>query len=216
MQAFTVRDVIDVCANLKGGIHFDDPVSQAEQSLIKLDRTYLPFFVDASLAALPGIAWTVVVGARPLIETVLRKHHVEVPCRRSAALALMPVSRILSLAPYLFWLALTAITVLSLIPSNVVPGPLQFWDKAQHALAFCLLTILGGPSYPRHLKMVVVSLLVYGGLIEVAQSTLTTTRFGDAIDWVADAIGVAAGTVLHATLLYKLTPQTASPPDRQH
>ena len=94
-------------------------------------------------------------------------------------------------------MALAAVTILSLIPGTAVPGPLQFWDKAQHALAFALLTVLGGLSYPRHLKMVVLSLLVYGALIELAQATLTTTRFGDVIDWVADAIGVAAGTVLH-------------------
>lgn len=75
-QAFSVRDVIDVCANLKGGIHFGDPVSQADQALKKLDENYLPFFVDASLAALPGIAWTVVGGVRPLIEAILKKHHV--------------------------------------------------------------------------------------------------------------------------------------------
>ncbi len=74
-RAFTVRDVIDVCANLKGGIHFDDPVSQSDQSLIKLDKNYLPFFVDGSLAALPGIAWTVAAGVRPLIDTILRKHN---------------------------------------------------------------------------------------------------------------------------------------------
>lgn len=75
-RTFTVRNVIDVCANLKGGIHFDEPVSQTDKSLIKLDQNYLPFFVDASLAALPGISWTIVVGARALIEAIQRKHSV--------------------------------------------------------------------------------------------------------------------------------------------
>lgn len=77
-QAFTVRDVIDVCANLKGGIHFGQPLSQTDQSLIKLDQGYLPFFVDASLAALPGIAWAVVSGASPLIYAIQRKYGVGV------------------------------------------------------------------------------------------------------------------------------------------
>lgn len=72
-RAFTVRDVIDVCANLKGGIHFGEPESQAEESLIKLDTNYLPFFVDASLAALPGIGWTTIVGTRSLTEAILDK-----------------------------------------------------------------------------------------------------------------------------------------------
>ncbi len=33
--------------------------------------------------------------------------------------------------------------------------------------------------------------ILYGGLIEIMQSTLTTCRFGDWWDFVADAIGVA-------------------------
>ena len=74
-RAFTVRDVIDVCANVKGGIHFGDPVSQSEQSLITLDKKYLPFFVDASLAALPGIAWTVVVGLSSLIQAIIERRN---------------------------------------------------------------------------------------------------------------------------------------------
>jgi hypothetical protein len=77
-RAFTVRDVIDVCANLKGGIHFGQPVSQTDQALIKLDQNYLPFFVDASLAALPGIAWTAIAGARALIDAIQRKYRVGV------------------------------------------------------------------------------------------------------------------------------------------
>lgn len=95
-------------------------------------------------------------------------------------------------------MALAAVTILSLIPGTAVPGPLQFWDKAQHALAFALLTVLGFLSYPRHLKVLVLSLLAYGGLIELAQATLTTTRFGDVVDWVADAIGVATGIAIQS------------------
>jgi hypothetical protein len=70
-RSFTARDVVDVCANLKGGIHFGEPVSQAEESLIKLDKNYLPFFVDASFAALPGIGWTTINGTRSLIDAIL-------------------------------------------------------------------------------------------------------------------------------------------------
>lgn len=66
-----MRDVIDVCANLKGGIHFDDPTSQSEESLIKLDKSYLPFFVDVSFAVLPGIGWTTISGTHPLVEAIL-------------------------------------------------------------------------------------------------------------------------------------------------
>lgn len=70
-RSFTVREVVDVCANLKGGIHFGEPLSQEEASLIKLDRSYLPFFVDATFAALPGIGWTTINGTRPLLDAIL-------------------------------------------------------------------------------------------------------------------------------------------------
>lgn len=72
--AYAVRDVIKVCANLKGGIHFDTPTTSLEQTLIELDKNYLPFFIDASLASLPDIAWATVNGCRPLIEAILRRH----------------------------------------------------------------------------------------------------------------------------------------------
>lgn len=72
-RAFTVHNVIDVCANLKGGIHFGKPVSQMDKSLITLDKNFLPFFLDASLAALPGIAWTTICGSTPLIEAILNQ-----------------------------------------------------------------------------------------------------------------------------------------------
>lgn len=72
--AYTVRDVIKVCANLKGGIHFDDPATSVEQALVELDKNYLPFFIDASLASLPDIAWAAINGSRPLIEAILKRH----------------------------------------------------------------------------------------------------------------------------------------------
>ena len=71
---YTVRDVIKVCANLKGGIHFDDPSTSVEQTLLELDKNYLPFFIDASLVSLPDIAWAAINGSRPLIEAILKRH----------------------------------------------------------------------------------------------------------------------------------------------
>jgi hypothetical protein len=71
---YTVRDVIKVCANLKGGIHFDDPSTSVEQTLVELDKNYSPFFIDASLASLPDIAWATINGTRPLIEAILKRH----------------------------------------------------------------------------------------------------------------------------------------------
>ncbi|MSP86542.1 MAG: hypothetical protein EXR42_03965 [Methylotenera sp.] len=74
----------------------------------------------------------------------------------------------------------------------------QFWDKAQHTLAFAILAIVGGLAFPQKVNLVVVGLIMHGALIEILQSTLTTTRFGDPLDWATDSIGVLIGLVIYA------------------
>jgi len=95
--------------------------------------------------------------------------------------------------PHLFFLALVLFTILALIPAPSVPQAIQFWDKAQHTLAFAVLAVIGCCAFPSRVKLVAVGLLVHGALIEVLQSTLTTTRFGDIFDWFSDAIGILVG-----------------------
>lgn len=68
---YSVKDVISVCANVKGAIHVDERPAAFEASLLALDASYLPYFAEASLAALPGIAWSLVNAARPLVERIL-------------------------------------------------------------------------------------------------------------------------------------------------
>lgn len=40
--------------------------------------------------------------------------------------------------------------------------------------------------------------IVYGGIIEIVQSTLLTTRSGDVFDWIADSGGLIIGILLFA------------------
>ena len=99
----------------------------------------------------------------------------------------------------LFWLATLTVVVLSLMPVQYLPdkGPFNFWDKAQHALAFAVLTALGLVAWPeqaRRLQMLG-ALLLLGGAIEVAQH-LTGWRHGEWADWAADAVGVAIAAAL--------------------
>ena len=99
----------------------------------------------------------------------------------------------------LFWLATLAMVVLTLVPGQYLPdkGPFNFWDKAQHALAFAVITALGLLAWPeqaRRLQMLG-ALLLLGGAIEVAQH-LTGWRHGEWADWAADAVGVAIAAAL--------------------
>ena len=100
---------------------------------------------------------------------------------------------------WVFWCAIAAVLVLTLVPGHYLPqkGPFNFWDKAQHALAFGGLTTLGlwvwrtGPQRARLL----IGLVALGGAIEVAQH-LTGWRRGEWADWAADAVGVVVVAML--------------------
>jgi len=89
---------------------------------------------------------------------------------------------------------------LSLTPSPpVIPQALLGWDKFQHAVAYGLLTILAlravsGDSPPKRLRplRIAVAVILFGGLMEVAQGLLTSMRSADPLDLLADAVGVLA------------------------
>jgi VanZ family protein len=92
-----------------------------------------------------------------------------------------------------FWTALAAVGLLSLTPVEHLPSQVfDVWDKAQHAAGFALLALLGGTAHRDQRPRVLTGLLLYGGLIEVAQSA-TGWRHGDLLDLLADGVGVLAG-----------------------
>ena len=67
------------------------------------------------------------------------------------------------------------------------------WDKFQHAGAYFVLTVmLVGIVERRAYPLAGVGALLFGGLIEIAQGTLTTTRVMDWHDLVANSTGIVA------------------------
>ncbi len=102
----------------------------------------------------------------------------------------MTSSSLQALLRLAFWTSLAVLTVASLVPVVMLPPQaMNLWDKAQHAIGFGWLALVGLWAYPRHVLPVVVGLLVWGAAIEVMQSA-TGWRYGDVIDWIADAVGV--------------------------
>ena len=89
-------------------------------------------------------------------------------------------------------------TVLLLIPSYNIPKAFDFYDKAQHVLVFVTLTVTGLLAFPQHGKTVVLGLICYGGLMEVLQSLLTTTRHGEWLDWLTDGLGILVGVGVYS------------------
>lgn len=103
----------------------------------------------------------------------------------------MPL-RVTGLARVAFWACLLGVVVLSLTPvQQLPPQVLNLWDKAQHAGGFAVLTLLGLWAYPQRAVTLLAAMLALGVGIEVAQAA-TGWRYGDVLDWVADAVGVAA------------------------
>ena len=109
--------------------------------------------------------------------------------------------------PFVFLAGLVLTTVLLLIPSYKIPKAFDFYDKAQHVLVFITLTVAGLLAFPKHGKTVAMGLICYGGLMEVLQSLLTTTRHGEWLDWLTDGVGilVGVGTYLASRKLTKFT-----------
>ena len=83
--------------------------------------------------------------------------------------------------------------VLALLPPQAVPP--TGWDKANHAIAFALLAVLGFAAYPARTAGVLLGLLAYGALIELLQG-LTAYRSAEALDVVADGVGLVFGWTL--------------------
>ena len=90
----------------------------------------------------------------------------------------------------LFCSALLCVTVLALLPVEMLSSPVfKWWDKAQHSLAFAVLGLLGFVAFPARLRQVAAGLVLYGVAIELAQLAVGW-RFGEWQDVVADGTGV--------------------------
>lgn len=98
-----------------------------------------------------------------------------------------------------FWLAVLALTVMSLLPAERLPDfTASIWDKAQHAAGFCLLSGLGLWAYPggrKRTALVLGGLMGLGAAIELAQGA-TGWRHADLYDAIANAVGAAGGWAL--------------------
>jgi VanZ family protein len=87
-------------------------------------------------------------------------------------------------------------------------------DKLRHIAAFATLAVVarlcGRPS-GLNLLIMVTGLLLYGGFIEIVQTTLPY-RTGDWVDLVADSLGILLGSSLLAAVQQRLPPRPKPEP----
>ena len=108
-----------------------------------------------------------------------------------------------------FWLSVVGLGILSLVPVDLLPAQsFNVWDKAQHALGFAWLALLGLLSYPRQPTRMAVCLLIYGAVIELAQAA-TGWRYGEWSDLAADGAGILLGALAWWLLLRRRLRPTA-------
>ncbi|MFN3859751.1 MAG: VanZ family protein [Caulobacter sp.] len=93
----------------------------------------------------------------------------------------------------LFVLALLVIAWLSLSPIEELPVSVSLWDKAQHAIAYFGLALIGAWAFPDRSGRLAVGLVAFGVGVEILQAAMALGRQGDAIDAVANTLGVAVG-----------------------
>jgi VanZ family protein len=99
-----------------------------------------------------------------------------------------------TLAKVQFWLACVVITILALSPVELVQNIFNWWDKAQHGLAFFALACMGLFAYPYAHWRMAFGLLAFGITIEILQY-LTGWRFAELSDVLADVLGISLALV---------------------
>lgn len=84
----------------------------------------------------------------------------------------------------LFWAACAYAFAMAITPR---PPELPVSDKIQHIFGFLVLAVLGRLAYPETKKrMLLLGLMAFGALIELAQALPIIHRDSDPLDWLAD------------------------------
>lgn len=97
------------------------------------------------------------------------------------------------------WLCVGFVGCAVLTYACLMPSPPQvgisYFDKIEHFLAYLVLAAWFAEVLPGRSWQVFIGLVLFGLLIEVAQS-MTTYRSPDVMDWLADTVGIVAGMLL--------------------
>ncbi|MDE8652543.1 hypothetical protein [Novosphingobium album (ex Liu et al. 2023)] len=112
----------------------------------------------------------------------------------------------------LFWLVLSAILILALLPHP--PAVPVESDKVQHMIAFATLSLLARLAFPRRsLAALFVTMAALGAAIEVLQMIPALHRDAELADWLADCVASLTVLVLFRGMQWILSPKHDVPGD---
>ena len=97
----------------------------------------------------------------------------------------------------LYEAAVCILLYLCLAPAPDLPS-VNVWDKAEHTIAWLVLTGLGLILSPRRPRAIALFAIVLGGVVEVLQGTMGWGRDADWHDWLGDSLGVAVALLAWA------------------
>ena len=109
-------------------------------------------------------------------------------------MSLASLPRPLRLALYVG--AAAVLLALTLAPSEDLPS-VNLWDKAEHAVAWMVLTGLGLVLSPRRPRAIAGFALAFGALVEILQGLLPIGRDADIRDLLADSVGIGAALLVY-------------------
>lgn len=91
---------------------------------------------------------------------------------------------------FFFWCFIFVIFIISEAPKSYLDSSIfNWWDVAQHSLAFAVMFIVGLKAYPKKFYALLLGLACFGALIEIGQ-WFTGWRQPDIFDWMADISGL--------------------------
>jgi VanZ family protein len=96
----------------------------------------------------------------------------------------------------LYAVAVCVLGYMTLAPTQDVPGAELVWDKAEHSVAWAVLTLSGLLLSTRRRWAIGVFAFGFGAGIEVLQTVLPLGRDGEVSDLVADSIGILVAYLL--------------------
>ena len=115
---------------------------------------------------------------------------------QSAPVENVPQLRLARLWWAIGWGMVLFIAVSCLEPAKYVPD-VHLWDKAEHALAFFGMSAwFGGLVRRTRYPLIALTMLLFGGGIEIAQGLMGWGRDADILDFVADTVGITVAMVL--------------------
>jgi VanZ family protein len=97
--------------------------------------------------------------------------------------------------PTVTLVVLAAISYLSLAPLDQLP-PAPGGDKLHHLAAYALLALPSALARPKAWPLLLCGFVAWGGVVELIQPFVN--RYGEMLDFLANAAGVAIGAALGA------------------